>query len=294
MFAADASYVKKADRRRQALLAQRAALRAKGEIPTPAPLSGGPTGIDDIGDEDRVRVKLRQMVRIGGRGNSPVNKLTTLADVHSLSFATRFIEGGRNAFIEFVQGAMLEELPSATAWFSVYADLLPYERKIASLDDICAAAGVKPSKLMAEIVTMVMERGRDVGNLVAAAMHPEVVHAMAKSAATINGMNAEINHKDRMAFLQGQGMLPVPKGASISIHASANAAAAAAAAQEPSMPSFVGDMRAVTSARVAGQKALAAAPVVESFEWVPPVRETVAAPIADGELISPDPPEDEG
>jgi len=250
-------------------------LRTSDSEPLEPTLAPKPTtaGIEDLPDADRVRIKLRQHQRALDKralADAPV-KLTTLADVHSLAFAIRYIEGGRDSFIAFVQGAMLEGLPESTAWFRVYADLTAYERKIASLDDICAAAGVRPSKLVSEIVTTRMDLGRDVGNLVAAALHPQVVAALAKSGSTLDGANPEISHKDRIAFLQGMGTLPLPKGVVINNTVTSNAAAAAmAAAAEPSMPSFAQDMRGVTTTRTIGQRALAAS--TDDVEWKPPAR----------------------
>lgn len=242
-------------------------------IGAPDPTKETTAGIEDLPDTDKIRVKLRAHARGIHRKDlpdAPVH-LTTLADVHSLAFAIRYIDGGRDTFIAFVQGAMLEGLPESTAWFRVYADLTVYERRIASLDDICAAAGVRPSKLISEIVTTRMELGRDVGNLVAAVLHPKVVEALAKSGSTLDGANPEISHKDRIAFLQGMGTLPLPKGVVINNTVTSNAAAAAmAAAAEPSMPSFAEDMRGVTTTRTIGQKALAAS--TDDVEWKPPAR----------------------
>lgn len=199
----------------------------------------------EISPEDRLRIKLRDRQRkLCKDGKAPI-KLGTLAGVHGLSYATRYIDGGRDAFINMVQLAVLERCPGAEAWYATYADLLPYEREIVSFDDLCAAAGVRPSQLLTEVVSVMMDIGRDVGNLVAAVTHPEVIAALAESGKTIKGEHADIHHKDRMAFLQGRGFLPVPKGAQIHLHASANAQAAAAAVNEPSVPSFAQDIGAI-------------------------------------------------
>lgn len=199
-----------------------------------------------VSPEDRLRLKLREKQRNVYKDSTASTKLTpTLAGVHALSFATRYIDGGRATFIEAVQLAVLERCPAAEAWFAVYADLLPYEREIVSFDDVCAASGVKPSQLMAEVVSTVMEIGRDAGNLIAALMHPKVIGAMAESGADLKSTNPEISQRDRMAFLQGRGFLPVPKNAVINVHASASAQAAAAAASEPSVPSFAADLGAL-------------------------------------------------
>lgn len=207
---------------------------------------------------DAIRLKLRQHQRKIWDGNGPApTQLTTLANVHAFDFATRYLDGGRSRLIECIQLAVLERLPEATAWWMVYADLLPSERQSVSLDDICAATGVRPSRLMAEVVSTMMEHGRDVANLIAAMTHPKVFEAAALSAQRIDGPHADIALKDRHALLQTSGHMPVQKGGTvINVHASANAKAASAAASEPSVPSFTSTMtrvREVVTARTAGQ-----------------------------------------
>lgn len=204
----------------------------------------------EISDQDRLRLELRSRQRairkVDGKAN---DDLPTLPGVNALSMATRYIDGGRDTFIELVQLAVLDNQPAAVNWYAVYRDLTAYQRSIVSYDDVCAAAGVKPSQLMAAVVSCAMDLGRDVGNMVAALTHPEVVKQLAASAKRIDGDYAEIAHKDRTAFLQAQGYMPVPKSHVINVNASASAQAAAAAAQEPSVPAFAGD---IGHARVVG------------------------------------------
>jgi hypothetical protein len=213
----------------------------------------------DLSKQDEIRMKLRDARRRIAGGNGEVPKdLPTLPGVQSLAIATRYIDGGRVRFIEFVQMAMLNRLPNCEKWWMVYADLLPGERHTVSYDDVCAAAGVRPSELMAEVVSTGMEFGTDVGNLAAAALHPAIVHQTGKSAKRIAGEYAEIAMKDRHALLQARGFLPVPKGSTIHVHAnaSANAQAAAAAQADPSVPSFADNMASLSSPRRGVQQQL--------------------------------------
>lgn len=228
-------------------------------------------------EQDTLRVRLREITErqrtdplrcaaAQTRGNKPVadryggvpRDLPTLPGVNALSIATRYIDGGRARFIEFVQYAVLNELPAAQAFYFVYCDLLPAERARVSFDDVCAAAGVRPDVLMAEIVSTAMQFGQDVGNLVAAATKPTIMHQLTKSAKRIGGKHAEIAMKDRHEFLRAQGMLVVPKSAQVHVHASAsaNAQAAAAAAIDPSMPSFAASMEALAAPRTGVQQEL--------------------------------------
>ncbi len=195
-------------------------------------------------------------------------KLATLPGVHVLSRTIRYVDGGRKTFLEFVQLAVQEDNPTAQEFWTVYMDLPPYERSKVSLDDVCAAAGVQPSYLIGQIVTVAVEFGRDMGNLVAATMHPKVVRKHVESAMDINGLNPEISLKDRMAFLQAQNFLPAPKSslAQINVNASANSQAAAAAATEPSVPSFIDDIRQVSESTPPKRIAADEEPIEAMFE----------------------------
>lgn len=200
---------------------------------------------------------------------SPLDKLPTVPGVHALSLAVRYIEGGRDRFLGFVQMAMQNGNTHAESFMVVFADLAPSDRLKVSLDDVCAAAGVRPADLMAAVVSTAMEFGTDAGNLVAATMHPTIMHQNVKSAARIGGQFADIGFRDRLLHLQGMKFAPTPKGANVHVHAnaSANAQAAAAVAAEPSVPSFSADLASLDAAKRTVQRQLtdgdpAAAPVI--------------------------------
>lgn len=238
----------------------------------------------ELSAEDQLRLKLREKKRrITPAGATAT--LPTLPGVQGLSAALRYLEGGRALFIDAVQLAMLERDPIAEQWWSVYADLTPYERSIVSLDDVCAASGTRPSKLMAAVVSIAMEHSRDVGNLIAALLHPEVVSKMGESAKRIDGDFAEIAMKDRHAFLQGRNFLPVPRGAQLNVHLSASAQAAAAATNEPSVPSFTQTLQVAGAARALPAGGSTASDL--SFLRKPDEQ------VEEAVLISPDPTDDE-
>ena len=205
----------------------------------------------EVSSLDAARLKLRDRRRrmLGANDPDAPTDLVTLPGVHGFDLAIRYIDGGRDTVVGFIQLAMLEGNVVAQLWWAAYADLTPYERKICSFDDVCAASGVKPSSLMAAIVTTAMDAGRDAANLIAASTLPEVVSQMAKSGKLIDGQFAELSQKDRHAFLQGQGFLPTAKGTAIHVHASANAQAAAAVAADPSVPAFSATMASVGDVR---------------------------------------------
>lgn len=192
----------------------------------------------------RAKSLVEMRKKMEGAAIRPDPKLPTAPSINALSFTIRYLPGGRERFLEFVKLAALNGDPSAEAWWKVYADLTPYVREETNFDDICVAAGVKPSALLSGVVGHGMEAGKDMGRLMAAVLHPEVVAAAGKSAVRINGPHAQIAAEDRRQLLQAQGLLPVPKGASIHLHANANANAQAAAAtvSDPSVPKFADDM----------------------------------------------------
>lgn len=204
---------------------------------------------------DRARMALREK-REGSTKFNPPSDLPSMPGVNALSFTVRYLPGGRKRFLEFVKLAASNGDPAATAWWMVYADLTPTHRSRCSFDDVCAASGVKPSALLAGVVGHGMEAMTDMGNLVAAAFHPEVIAAMGKSALNLE---SETGADDRRLFLQGRGFLPTPKGASIHLHAnaSANAQAAAVNAADPSVPKFSRDIASLSGARQEVQRQIA-------------------------------------
>lgn len=186
-----------------------------------------------------------------------------MTGVSGLAIAARYIEGGRQRFLEYVNLAALNGVESAVRFWQVYADLPAYGRQNASLDDIAWAANVKPDEFMGMIVSTAMKHSIDVGNLVAASMHPDIVRQAAKSAKRIGGQFADVAFKDRLLLLQASGLAPMPKGQGTSVHvhanASASAEAAAASKSETSVPTFADDMAAIDGATLHGQRALSPA-----------------------------------
>lgn len=197
----------------------------------------------DLTDTERARLELRKVQRKLSKNEANVT-LPTLPGVQPFSAMTRFIEGGRDAVIDIIQMAVLNNDPAAVAWWEVYRELPSYPRSIVSFDDVCAASGVTPQQLIITLVTTAMNWGRDVGNLVQAITAPKVVTKLVESAQRIDGPHAEIGLKDRHAFLQAQGTLLAPRSATINVHASANAQAASVAEKEPSVPSFTETIKA--------------------------------------------------
>ncbi len=202
-------------------------------------------------EDDSTRAHLRSLRERPdfGKGSST---LEPMPGISGLSIATRYIEGGRTRFIEYVNYAALNGIECAIKFWHVYADLSPNQRSQVSLDDIAWGAGVQPAELMGQVVATAMRHSIEVGNLVAATMHPDIVRQAAKSAKRIGGQHADIAFKDRLLLLQAAGLAPLPKGQQTSVHvhanASASAEAAAASKSDASVPSFADDMAAIEGA----------------------------------------------
>jgi hypothetical protein len=219
--------------------------------------------------EDRLRVKLQglmdKMARQTSSGAS-TRRLPTIAGINALSIATRYIEGGRSRFVEFVQLAMLNGNQAAQLWLEVFADLAPNEREVVSFDDVCAASGVRPADLVAAVAGTAVTIGIDTGNLVAALTHPQVVAASVKYAKTESGI------EDRRMMFQHANFIPIPKNAAPTVVVNANASAVAGAQASAEtvdaggVPSFAADLKRVSQG-IIPRAALPAAEPVEDFTF---------------------------
>lgn len=267
--------------------AARKARAAAGKAKLPGGKQGrGVLPFADATPEEKLQIKLREKQRaIAKRSGVGGFELPHLPGVHVLSLAIRYLDGGRDRFVELVKLAAMNNEPAAVAWWTVYADLTPTERVLVSFDDVTMAAGIRPSDFVPLIVKTAMEIGRDVGNLVAAMTHPSIVAKAAASAERIDGAYADVAYRDRMALLQHHQFLPIPKGMSIHVNASANAQAAAAASAEPTVPNFADDVARTGQIRHGVQQQLQAPSAAEELFGTGAPATT---PVAEGVLIAPD------
>lgn len=206
--------------------------------------------------------------------------ILTLPGTGSLTLATRNIRGGREMVLRFIALAATDGDPDAKTWWHVWETLTKYEQKSITLDDVCAAAGVKPTKLLKTIVAIAFETGCDVANIVASAAHPSVVAKSVKFAKRPEGI------EDRKLLFQHHGFVPTPKGQTINIGVSANASAAANASTDSSVPSFLDDVESTGSTTQEIQKLIEGQLVETEIEapW--------AAKNTEGMLIEKDQDED--
>lgn len=191
-----------------------------------------------LATQDRIRLKLRETAL---RLRKEEVRFRTIAGVEAISNIIRYLPGGREQFIELVQHAVINDKIEARAWYDVYRDLDFYERRDCSFDDICEASGISPDRLMSCIVGNAMKSRIDLGKLMAAMMHPDIVKQSAESAKRIVGDYAQIALEDRRMQFIHAGFIPAPKGTIVKV--SANAQAAAAASAEPTVPRFAEDVQ---------------------------------------------------
>jgi hypothetical protein len=177
-------------------------------------------------------LNVRDRLRISARSHG----LPTLPGRSSLSLATRYLPGGRESVLSYIALAAQDGDPSAMDFWHVWEDLKPWEQVQVSLDDLCAASGISPSKILKVLVGAAFDAGCDVASLVAAAAHPAVVQASVKYAKEANGI------EDRKLLFQHHRFTPIPKGTSIQIGVSANAQAANTLSADQSVPSFLQDV----------------------------------------------------
>lgn len=154
--------------------------------------------------------------------------------------ATRYIDGGRQTVLSYIQLAAMNGNDSAMTWWHVYEKLSKYEQSQVSYDDVCAASGISPKNILMAIAGAGYDANCDIANLLASHLHPAVVAASAKAAQKPDGI------EDRKLLMQHQGFIPVPKGTSITINSSSHAQAAASAQAttlgDASVPSFLNDI----------------------------------------------------
>jgi hypothetical protein len=201
--------------------------------------------------------------------------VTLLPGKGTLSMAIRYLTGGRDAFYNLIQLVALADASSACAtWWYVYTHDLSNaaQRAKASPDDICAAAGVTPKDILLDTLDLALSLNADVAQLVMVTAMPEVVASAVKASKRMKD-----GHEDRRMLLQAHGLVPVPKGATITVNARAEAQAAAVSA-ESSVPKFLDD---IEGARQATQV------VHRQLEATLPERvEDLIAPVVEAELVA--------
>ncbi len=174
---------------------------------------------------------------------------------------------GKKKFLDLIYLAVLNNEPAAIKWWRIYEGLDAYEAQwnMVKLDEVSLMAGVRPDELMKAVVGSAVTFGARTNELIFAATHPRVIKNMALSASRVDVKLPEhvlsIAHRDRVAFLQGTGVLKQRGGPSININTkaeaqSASAAKAEVASADESVPSFLEDVAALDRPKASVQRAL--------------------------------------
>jgi len=175
--------------------------------------------------------------------------LSCLPGAGSLTLAARKLS--RENVLQYVALAASDGDPHCQTFLHVYQDLKAWEKKHATLDDVCAAAGISPVRLLKAVVGAAYEAGCDVAHLVAAVAHPDVVSKGIEYAKDKDGI------EDRRMLYQHHNFIPVPKGTTINVSSmSGSVAQAQATSGDQSVPSFLEDVEATIEAKETVQKFL--------------------------------------
>lgn len=155
------------------------------------------------------------------------------------------------------------------------------DRDTIKLEDLCAAAGISPDEFLGLIIPALWRRNLDIGKLIAAMAHPQIVEASVQAAKTTWGT------LDRQMLHTQSGFLPTKAGQQINIdnrkQTLVTGGNSVKDTSAPGLPSFEQDcitgaeaLRGDAGANNAGQKRLPAPK---------PDQEVTALAIIDAEVI---------
>ena len=185
--------------------------------------------------EGLTRSRLRKLAKTHGIATLPVTS--------TLDMAMRFLIGGREQFVEYVHMAAMDQdndfSEDAGRWWTVWTSLIPSAQRCATLDDICAAAGVSRKHIVQAIVGMAVDLNCEVADLLASFAHPEIV------AKTIELAKLESGAAERKMLLDHAGFLPQPKGTNILVSQRVGQLSNGMAPPQlpPEVPSFAEDIK---------------------------------------------------
>jgi hypothetical protein len=116
------------------------------------------------------------------------------------------VEGGVEGVVEALRFSQEDE--SARAFPQKYDSIPPADRPYLSIDEICVAAGVDPSRLLKLAVDRLVKISLMKANIEVSSSLPRVIKATVKSALTDKGT------RDRRLLFQIAGILPTAHPAS--------------------------------------------------------------------------------
>ena len=118
----------------------------------------------------------------------------------TLDFALRSVRAGKHRAMELAPNAIAFE-PRMEHVVQAWSQLTPWQRRVTPLEDLCAAADMKPSEFLSAVVRASFEFTNDITDLLVATAFPEIVHAAVQRARTPHGV------EDRRLLFEHAGFL---------------------------------------------------------------------------------------
>jgi hypothetical protein len=169
----------------------------------------------------------------------------------TLAYAFRSIGGKESA----IGGARLlaESDQRFLRIITAYDTLSASDQSSIRLEDLCIGAEISPGEFLGLVTKALWERNADIGRLIAAVNHPQVVEN------TIQHSASPFGGGDRRMLLEASGFLPTSKGIAINIDNSKKVlnAGGTTTIEEVSLPTFEEDgLETMTALRGDQTKAL--------------------------------------
>lgn len=187
----------------------------------------------------------------------------------TLAFAFRGA-GGKATAVEYARlAAPIDE--RFLRFIAAYDKLSATDQNEVRLEDLCRAAEILPHEFLGGIAAIAHKYNVDVGNLMAAIHHPEIVEA------TIESAKSPFGTDDRRMLHAHHGFLPSPKGNTVNVPIQINQGSGQAqvsqGASPSTLPRFESDIRDIAqivrgdqSVGTAGKQKAIAAPSSEIID----------------------------
>ena len=195
-------------------------------------------GHGSLTEKAEARKSLRRIVRVMRKRISSPRYSGPRYKVNLEAFA-RYIDGGKEAFVEYLRAAMKEDNDEQARLFvSVWEHLTKFEQRKTSLDLIAETCSI-PSHRFAGIVA---GRCSIFGNAIAIATIASHMGDVATAAVNSAKVKGPKGFKDRELIFTSRGLMPMPKGTQINIQQTQFNNAP----DDPGLPGFEDDILDVT------------------------------------------------
>jgi hypothetical protein len=170
--------------------------------------------------------------------------LVSLPAINPIAIRAIQALGSKQHFIEYARLSHDEKIQALVARWD---RLSPSDRRALSISDLCAATGLRFSKLLGAVTAQAFDQNTDVSSLIAAVNQPRVVKAAVRSALCLGPAGV----RDRHMLLSHSNFLPVPKSATtiFGVQQQISATHALKGGEATSLPSFSADIIAFNAAQ---------------------------------------------